>query len=1036
MKNCYKSNYKLNGLSRNIKFFGMTLLVWALASVVAFAQRAITGKVTAQEDGSGLIGVSVQVKGTTQGAITDVDGNYQINVGNGEVTLVFSFVGYNLQEAAIGASNVLDVALTADTKMLGETVVTSFGIKREKKALTYSVTDVKSEELLQMNNPNVIGALQGKIPGAIITTSSGAPGAGVNIILRGINSLSAGANNQPLVVIDGMLMSNETVVGNVLPSAGSNASGSGEQFSQTNRLADLNPNDIENISILKGAAATALYGSQGSNGVIVVTTKKGATGKAKVTFSTSYTVDQIGKTPVIQNQFTDGFSGYRRFAPGTVFWEFGPIRRNNEPYFNNQKDLFQAGARTDNALSISGGNDKFTYLASLGYFTQQGIIPNTDFTRLSGRLNTSYQVSDWLKLTVNSAYSNSGGLKPNGGDKSIFSALAFFSPSYDVNNYKRADGSEIDYSNGVIDNPRWIAEFSTFTDNVNRYTNQIAADAKLLPWLKMRYQVGLDAYTDFRKRIAPAASDVGSQVGGYIVEESIKSKILTSDLLFTAEHKLTADLELRVLAGNQIIENDFNRLTVRGERFGVPNYANLVNATAFFTNLGAAKSRLVGVFGDVNLAYKNFLFFNVSARNDWTSTLPKGNRSFFYPAVGGSFLFTEAFKMPENILSYGKIRASYAEAGKGTDPYQVGAYYDFLTPFGTSSQTRLSTTISDPNLRPERTRETELGFDLRFFKNRLGIDFTYFTRRSVDLIQPLPLSNSTGVARYITNVGEIKNNGIEIALNTTPIRTKNWRWDVNFTFTKMQGEVVRIADSIQQFDLFDAGAYNSTPIAYRYKAGGKVGDLYGYKFNRHSSGALLIGANGFPTVNTAAYTLVGNALPDFITAANTSLSWKNITLTALFEWRKGGNVVDMAQRNGIRNGILDNTTRRYEQVVFNGVLADGTPNTRAVEINETTLYRDFARYNSASEVLMEDGSWLRLRNVTLAYSLPGKLLAKTPFATFALRVTGNNLWLDTAYRGYDPEGNLFGANSSIFGFIGLVTPPTRNFSIGANITFK
>jgi TonB-linked SusC/RagA family outer membrane protein len=1023
-------------MMKKLSTLTLTVFCCLLFMATAWSQKTITGKITGQSDGAALPGVSVVLKGTTNGTITDMDGNFTLSVPNNATTLTLSFVGFLTKEMDIGNASTVDIALVEDTKQLDAVVVTSFGIKREKKALSYSVTEVSGDDVLKANQPNFLSALQGKVPGALITNSSGAPGAGTSIILRGINSLAPGANNQPLIVIDGMLMSNETVVGNVLPSAGSNAvSGSNEQFSQTNRLADLNPNDIESVNVLKGAAASALYGSQGSNGVIVITTKKGQVGKPTISFNTNYSVEELTKSPDLQDLYVDGLSGYKRFAPATVYWQYGPLNTANDPLFNNQRDFFQQGSRADNALTISGGSDRFTYLSSLGYMNHQGVVPNTDFKRLTGRLRSTYKATNWLTLSGSVAYTKSGGLKPNGGDKSIFSALSFHAQSFDVNNYINPDGTEIDYSAGIIDNPRWLTEFSTFTDNVNRYSTQIAADAQLLPWLTMRYQVGSDAYTDFRKRFAPAASDVGAQIGGYITEENMASRLTTSDLLFTAQKEVNKDLTLRLLAGNQVIDNKFESGFVRGERLGVPNVINIKNGTTFFAGRSDARSRLIGVFADLNVEYKDFIFLTASARNDWVSTLPKENRSFFYPSVGLSFLFTEALGLSEGILSYGKIRTSYAESGKGTDPHQIGRLYDFTTPFGGVGQTRLSSSLSDVSLRPERTKEIEIGAELRFFKNRFGLDFTYFTRNSVDLIQPLPVSNTTGYARYLSNVGEIRNRGVELAVNTTPIKAKDFRWDVNFTFTQFSGDVVRISDSIQQFDLFDASP-TSTPITYRYKTGGKVGDLYGFQFRKHSSGAMLIGANGFPTVNTTQYVLVGNAIPDFIAAATTQLTFKGVSVSGLFEWRKGGDMVDLSQRNSIRNGLLENTERRYEQMIFNGVLADGSKNTIPVEVNEVTLYRDFNRYNSASELLIQDGSWLRLRNISVAYAVPNSLMKKLPFSGLTIRLTGNNLWLNTPYRGYDPEGNQFGAGSNIFGFTGFVTPPLRSYAIGLNVNFK
>ena len=1018
--------------------FSLTLLLCSvLFANTAFAQKQITGKVTG-DNGEPIPGVSVVVKGTVKGTITDIDGNFSLTLPSNATTLTISSVGFLTQDVEAGNASTLDIKMAEDTKQLDALVVTSFGIKREKKALSYSVTEVSGAEVVEANQPNLIAALQGKIPGALITNSSGAPGAGTSIILRGINSLAPGANNQPLIVIDGMIMSNQTVTGNVLPSAGSNAANgsSDEQYSQTNRLADMNPNDIESVNILKGASATALYGSQGSNGVIVVTTKRGVIGKPAITISTNYTVENLAKTPDIQSQYVDGFVN-RRFAPGTVFWQWGPINNGSDVFYNNQKDLFVQGARSDNNISIAGGSEKFSYRSSLGFFDQKGVVPNTTYRRLTGSLNSTFKANDWLSLSGIVTYTKSGGAKPNGGDKSIFSALSNYSASYDINNYVRPDGSEIDYSNGIIDNPRWLAEFSQFKDNVNRYATQLKADAQIAPWLSFTYQIGLDAYTDFRTRFAPPSTDVGAQIGGFITEENVNSRILTSNAILRATKEINKDLKILGLVGNSVFDNNFQSGFVRGERLGVADFPTIRNATAYFAGRTDARSRLVGLFGELSLEYKDYLFINASARNDWTSTLPKANNSFFYPSIGIGFIFSEALKMNENFLSYGKIRASYAESGKGTDPHQIGTYYSFLTPFGGASQTQISGTTSDPSLRPERTKENELGLELRFFQNRFGIDFTYFDRKSIDLIQPLPVSNTTGFSRFVSNVGSIRNKGIELAVNTTPVKTKDFRWNMNFFFTKFSGDVLRISDSIQQVDLFDGGASNySMPITYRYKVGGKVGDLYGFQFRKHSSGANLIGANGFPSINNTGYVLVGNAIPDFTTSVNTSLMYKGITVSGLFEWRNGGDVVDMSQRNSLRNGLLKSTERRYEQVVFKGVLADGSPNTLPVEITEATLYRDFNRYNSTSEIILQDGSWLRLRNISVSYSLPKSALSRLPFAGLTLRVTGNNLWLNTPYRGYDPEGNFFGSSSNVMGFNGLVTPPTKNFSVGLNVDFK
>ncbi len=1015
-------------------------LFGVLFALSAQAQRTITGKVTNANNDEALPGVSIVVKGTTKGTITDVDGIYSLQVAEGSTTLTASSVGFTSKDAEIGASTTLDITLEEDSKNLNEVIVTAFGVSKEKKALTSSVTEVGSKELLESNQQNLVSALHGKVPGAFIVNSSGAPGAGASIILRGINSLDPSRNNQPLVVIDGMFMSNETVVGNVLPRAGTNASGNAEQFTNSNRLADLNMDDVASVSILKGAAASALYGQQGSNGVILITTKKGVSGQSKITFSTSATFEELAKFPEVQTQYTEGRFGRRRFngdGSRLSFQDFGPLRTDGSTAINNFENFFVQGRRLDNSLSFSGGNDKFTYFTSLGYLKHDGVVPFTSFNRLAGRFSADYQAKDWLKLSASVSYANSQSQAPNGGDKSVFSALSYYSSTYDANDYILPNGGQKDYSLGVIDNPRWLAEFSTYKTNVDRYTMRWAADAKLTNWLSIRYQIGYDGYGEKRDRLTPANTDVGATVQGFIVDQNIKSRIITSDLVATITKKLTDDINLKVLVGNQVFESRSNSLTALGDSFVVPRFYNLQNTKNRFTSVGGSQRRLVGAFTDLSIDYKNWLFLTASARNDWSSTLPKANNSFFYPSVGVSVLFSEALKIPEKLLDYGKVRVSYAAVGKDAEPYQIGSYYGLAdAPFGSALYTRQSTLVNDPNLKPERTSELELGAELRFFKNRLGFDFTYFDRKSTNLIQPLPVSNATGYARYLTNIGQIDNKGIELAVTTTPVKTKDFRWNLNFTYSQFSGDVVKITDSIQQFDAFDAGGYNSTAIVYRYKTGGKIGDLYGYAYKHHSSGALLIGADGFPTIDGTQYVKVGNAIPDFTATVTSAFEYKGFSLSGLFEWRSGGDIVDLSQRNSIRNGVTANTERRNEQVVFAGVTADGSANAKAVEIESESFYRNFDRYNGAAAVVLQDGSWLRLRTITLGYTVPNKRLQKSPFSSLSVRIAGNNIWLNTPYRGFDPEGNQFGSSSNVFGFTGLVTPPTRSVTVGLTASFK
>jgi TonB-linked SusC/RagA family outer membrane protein len=1024
-------------MMKKLHAFALMTLCWLLFAVSAQAQRTISGKITNLNNDEPLPGVSIVAKGTTKGTITDIDGIYKLDIPAGVTTLTISSIGFTTKDVEIGVSTTLDIALVEDAKSLGEVIVTAFGISRAKKGLSYAAQDVSSDQITRSNEQNVINALQGQIAGAMITSSSGSPGAGASIVLRGINSLDPNSNNQPLIVLDGIIISNATNVTTVLPSSGTNAlAGSAEQISNTNRLADINPNDIENISVLKGPAATVLYGSLAQNGAIVITSKRGVEGKPKVSFSTNYGVSNINKYPEIQTKYREGTQGRIRVNPdnsySTVkFQDYGgPIGTN--PIYNNFRDLFIQGSSLTANLSLSGGKKGFTYLVSGANSKQLGIVPNTDNIRSNLNLNTSYQAFDWLNLSASMMYSNTANKMVTGGDKSVMSALSYHSNTFDVNDYILPDGGIKSYAGTNIDNPRWLAEFAPFTSKVNRYVGQVAADVKLFDWLSVRYQMGLDQYSDVRKRLMPDGTDVGTVVKGYLVNSNIQQRQINSNLIFTIKKEITRDLKAQLLLGNSVFDNKFEELSIRGEGLVIPQFYDISNTTNLFPTYDFAQTRLIGAFADLNLDYKGFLYLNASGRNDWTSTLPKANNSFFYPSVGLSFVFTDALKLNEKIFTYGKIRASYAETGKGTDSYLVGSYFESAPrfPFGTVAGFRRSTVIGADDLRPERTKGTEFGLDMRFF-NRFGFELTYYDQNTIDQIFRIPITNATGFSQLVANSGQINNKGVELSLNITPIKRGDFRWDMRLNFTRNRGTVKSVAEGIDKVVVFD-GAY----IVNQLVPGGRVGDLYSlYQMVRDSAtGQLKIGANGYPLLNST-LSKVGNALPDFTSALINTLSFKGLSVSAQIEWKNGGDVYDMGRRNSIRNGNIKVTELRNQLVVFKGVLADGTPNTKEVEIDADNFYRSGTLWNGSSDMLLQDASWWRLRNVSVSYIVPTHLLKKTKFSNFSLTLSGNNLWLNTPFAGFDPEALQNGSGSNAYGFAGLTIPSVKSYSIGLNATF-
>ncbi len=1031
------------------KIFTLIVAISALGiSTSLYAQSSIvSGKVTAGDDGSSLPGVNVLVQGTGDGTITDIDGNYKISVESG-ATLTFSYIGYEGATLAVGSRAVIDVVLQPDIESLNEVVVTAFGVKQEKKSLGYAVQQIESEELNESKQTNVISALQGRIAGVNINTTSGQPGAGANIIIRGMTSLNPGANNQPIIVIDGMIMSNDTDNPSILPSTGSNAFNSAEQGSSSNRLADINPNDIESINILKGPGAAALYGVNGANGAIIITTKSGKKGKPQVSFTSTYGIDQLGIRPEVQTKYREGRFGRLRFRSNgdpLRFQSIGPKVREGIPVYDNIGNFFVNGKRVENSVSVNGGNDVATYYASVSRLDQEGITPFSEWQRTSFRVKTDIKASKKLTIRAGLNYINSGGNRAISGDKSIMSSLSYMTPTFDIRDYRHPDGSMKDFSDGIIDNPRYLAEFVKYEDDVNRINNNIGFNFKVNDWLTIDYSLGNDYYNDTRRRVVPPGIDLSSQNGGFIVDANINRRELNSNLLITATKDISEDLTASLTVGNQVVDRRFHQKISRGEDFTFPDFENVGNTSLFFISERRTQYRYAGVFADAKINYKGIYYLNITARNDWSSALPEASRSFFYPSVSLGVVFSELIAA-NNILSYGKVRASWAQVGKDAAPHVIGTVYSQDGVFNGVNTFRNGTIAGDENLRSELTTSSEIGADLRFLNNRIGIDFSVYRQNSSDMILSVPISNATGLSRYLTNAGEMENTGVELLITSTPYKSNNLTWDVDVNWSKNQGEVISIQEGIDEIPFYA----NTSGITYKLVEGGKVGDLYGFVYDRNEEGRLVLDANGYPDRardEDGAFVskVVGNALPDFIAGMTNRISYKSFTLSFLLEWRSGGDIFDVGLRNGIRNGVLKDSDRRFEKVIFDGVqevtdvngdVTGYTENTTPVTINDgSSFYRWSGRYNRIAENLLEDASWFRLRTVSLRYSLPEAVLSKIGLTSGSLTFTGNNLFVNTPFKGYDPEANTFGSGSNILGFTGFTVPNTKSYLMTLNLKF-
>ncbi|MGY6557851.1 MAG: SusC/RagA family TonB-linked outer membrane protein [Nitritalea sp.] len=1010
----------------------------------AIAQsRVVSGVVTSTADGEPLPGVSVVLKGTSTGTVTGIDGDFTISVSGDRPVLVFSFLGFKRFEQAVGNQSTLTIGLEEELATLSEAVVTAFGVKQERKALGFPIQEVGNRELMETNQPNALNALRGRVAGVNITSSSGAPGAGTNIIIRGINSLDPGANNQPLFVIDGIPVSNET---NITGGRG------GDTFTNTNRIADINPDDIETISILKGPSAAVLYGLRAANGAVIITTKSGKAGKTVFNFRTSYSVDEVGRRPPMQDRYLRGTQGV--YNPNDYRAD-GPPAGPNDIMRNQWDQIFNTGNTAQQGLTFSGGNDRATFFGSVSRLDQTGVVPNSNFDRTTVKISGTLQANERLKLDGSASYINSNGKNPRMGvgGAGVISYASRYAPDVDMRDFITSDGLPIRYTT-QLDNPFFFAENAYQEEKVDRFIGNLGANYALTDWLTLDYRVGIDQYTDNRFILTAPRTLIGAGANGSISERVLQYQEINSNFLLTAERQLSDNIGAVFTVGNQITTINTRDFTSTGTNFVIADFISINNLSQYNTRSFPTSRSIIGVFADARFDYKQTLFLNITGRNDWSSTLPRANRSFFYPSISTSYIFTETLKLnSQRVLSYGKVRASFAEVGKDANPFLIGNYYSTMAPFRGVVGVFRNNTIGSEELRPERTRGLEFGIDMGLFNNRLKLDVNYAIQTSIDQIVPIPVSRATGFTNFVINAGSIRNNIWEVVADATILQKGSFTWNSVLNWSRLRGRVLSLPDGLEEITFQPATPW----VKQRIVPGGRPGDFFGWPLSRvdapgtDANGRLII-INGYPDVNNgrplAEDSFIGNAFPDWEGGWTNVMRYKNLEFSFLFTFRKGGYVFDINRR--LRYGQAGGeaptgaeTNLRNRLVVFDGVVNSGTAenpvwveNTQPVPIGVNELYGQAFRYRLASEFNgFQEASWLRLQNVSLAYDMPASLISRLPFTAIRASVTGNNLWMTTPFIGFDPEQSAYGAGSNVFGFVGTNVPMTRSVFFGLNLTF-
>jgi TonB-linked SusC/RagA family outer membrane protein len=1018
------------------------LLIMGLSIQLSAQSRVIKGMVSSAE-GDPLIGANVTVKGATTGTITNLDGKYQINAETGDV-LIFSYVGFEEKEFSVGEADVIDVVLGLGVS-LDEVVVTALGVSREKKALGYAVDQIGSETINNSGKNDIVGALQGRVAGISIQNSSGAPGAGSSVVIRGMTSLDPNRSTRPLYIIDGIEVSDDVDIAPAKPSGADygQASNNATQGSVSNRIMDINPDDIASMSVLKGAAATALYGVRAANGVIIINTKKGQAGKPTININFGMGINQVNRYPKTQSDFIDG-NRSTTLARSGYFWDtWGPIKyeETDVTTYNPYSSFYQTGNNTSFGASLMAGTDRFNYRISAGRNNSEGVVPFSYYNKTNFSLNAGYKVNDKLNIETSFIFANSDGNTPHEGRKSVANVLAYTPTVSDMTEYTDPYTYGGNQFGGIIDHALFLAENNQYLNNLNRYIGNARLQYQFSPGLSLNYVLGFDNYGDYRNRIVHPETDEGQSAVngppyGFTSISNINRTSVTSNVYLSWASNLGSSISLSGNIGQYAFGYDRTRVSVIGKRFQLEGFYNLNNAADFEQSNSLLKYRNLAVYADITAGFKDYIYLTLSARNDWSSTLPAANRSYFFPSANLSVLLSEMLALPD-FISYLKLRGSYSIVGKDADPYVVGEYYNaaFAVPFNGIVGYQVSSNVGDENLRPEFTNSLEAGLELKLFNNRLGLDFTYYQNDLQDMILPVPLSNATGASRYVTNAGSMSTNGMEAAAYLDLFKSDNgFNWNIGVNWSTYEGTIEEINTGVDEIAIMDLRS-----VQYKYVLGGKVGDMYGYAFNRTEDGDLIIESDGLPRVNWDTSVYLGNAFPDFTMGLVNDFSYKGLGLSFLWEWKKGGKVIDIATNYSRGNGQLAETENRYEQVIFNGVTEDESgnyvTNDNPVELTALNWYRNWTTFRYPPEADLQDASWVRLRNISLYYNLPKSLLKNLAIENVRLTLTGNNLFLNTPFNGFDPESNYFGPNSNIYGYTGLRTPGVKSINFKLNLTF-
>ena len=1044
-----KSSILFNANNLSMRKISLLLVFLGFIGLqVVFAQtRQITGTVTSSEDGTSIPGVSIVVKGSTLGIITDMDGKFTLKVPQTAKQLSVSFVGMNTMEVALTAASNYSIKMSPENVAVGEVVVTALGIAKEKKSLGYSVQDVKGEDLVKAKEVNVINSLQGRVSGAQITSASGAVGASSRIVIRGVSSLSG--NNQPLFVVDGIPIDNANF-----------GSSTTDGTNRGNGAADINPDDIETLTVLKGANASALYGTRASAGVIVVTTKKGKKGeKLSVSLSNTTTFETPLRLPDFQNGYGQGNGGQFSYVDGAgggvndgvdeswgpkldaglMIPQFSSVDANGvaqpAPWIshpNNLKDFFEVGSTVSTNVSLTGGSDKSSFRLSFTKLNQNGMVPNTDYGKNTLSFSATSNPVDKLTFSANGNYVSAMSDNQPGYGYAANNVMQQFTwtgrqVDYTLLRDKQynEDGSIYNWNHNYHNNPYMTLKENLSPMRRDRFFGNAMVKYQFTSYLSAFVRTGGDIYSNFTS----SRRFVGDMdyPKGYYGETVNLFKETNTDFLIAFEKSFLENFNFTLNFGGNRMDRITQQNTGEAPELAVPGVYNVANSavTPRTSNYYSSK-RINSLYGFGQLSYKNALFLEYSLRNDWSSTLAKGNNSYLYPAISLSGVVTDLLKIKSNVLSFAKVRASWAQVGGDTSPYSLEPTVAFGSGWNASTKLlnlAVPNTLPNPLLKPQKNESLEFGADMRFFLDRVRLDVTYYNQKSINQIVDIPISAASGYTAKSINAGRIDNKGYEALLSITPVKTKNFKWDITMNFAKNQNKVVELAEGIERFRL---GGYWSLDVLAI--PGGAYGVLWGYDFKRDPNNNIIF-TNGLPSQGDLKE--LGNATPDWMGGILNEFYYKGFNASVLIDTKQGGDIYSMTTTWGRYAGALKETLiGREGGIVGVGVMPDGNGGYKT-----NTVVAGAEAFNKASYVSdiayssVFDASYVKLREIKFGYTFKNSLTL--PFKDVSISIVGRNLAiLSTTVPHIDPETAFSSGNVQGLEYGQLPSARSYGFSVG------